>query len=184
MNKIIPFFNTIHVEETSDCSKLIPEILKIKEKNSGVNISNIGGWQSNAYNYPDHVFMQSIIREIHIPIRKVYDEMGITDDVRLINYWFNVNDNRDYNQFHDHPFSYFSACLYVKIPENSGNIVFERPDPLKLCIWTQKNNEHNRGMYIHQPVENTIVIFPSFIKHCVEQNMSDESRISIAFNFA
>ena len=32
------------------------------------------------------------------------------------------------------------------------------------------------------PVDNQLIIFPAWIQHMVEPNMSEEDRVSIAFN--
>ena len=34
-----------------------------------------------------------------------------------------------------------------------------------------------------QPQENRIIMFPSWLEHCVEMNESDDIRISVSFNF-
>jgi uncharacterized protein (TIGR02466 family) len=76
---------------------------------------------------------------------------------------------------------------YVKCPENSGNLTFHRPDPLRdSSIEFKIPNEYNHGTYWVPPTEGALYIFPSFLRHFVTQNLADEkddTRISIAFNY-
>ena len=39
------------------------------------------------------------------------------------------------------------------------------------------------SMYRITPQEDQILIFPPWVQHLVEQNLSDDDRISVSFNF-
>ena len=51
--------------------------------------------------------------------------------------------------------------------------------------WSRDCNEYN-SVNSHtwwlRPKEGTLYIFPSWIRHMVKPNMSDEERVSISFN--
>jgi hypothetical protein len=69
------------------------------------------------------------------------------------------------------------------VPENSGNIIFERS--VDLIHDFNIRNENNFGSFYVEPREGALVVFPSQLRHRVEQNLTndnDDRRVSIAFN--
>lgn len=159
-------------------------IMRIKE--SGMYDfprGNRGGWSSTGFAAGEKLFMNDLIRRITLQVKGVYEELGITSEPKLGNYWFNVNHQHDYNVTHNHPGSYVSAVFYVRAPENCGEIVFERPDPFLDWIHEFEPNDNNVAAAKQQPRDNLLVMFPSYMRHYVEANNSDSARISIALNF-
>jgi uncharacterized protein (TIGR02466 family) len=73
--------------------------------------------------------------------------------------------------------------LYVKAPKDCGDLVIERPDSFVDWIHEYENNENNVTKIKQIPREKLLIIFPAYMRHYVEANMSDDVRISIAFNF-
>ena len=184
MVKITPFSTSIYISDIDiDYTDINQEILQHQETDSGAQYSNIGGWQSTSYYVVKHNFINTLFNVIKPKLNIIYNEMLVNSDVSLVNYWFNVNKKFDYNMMHQHAFSYYSAVLYTKTPVNSGNLVFRRPDRLRETVEFKDVNEHNFGIYWTQPEVGKLIIFPSFLEHYVEQNLSDDMRISIAFNF-
>jgi len=71
-----------------------------------------------------------------------------------------------------------SGILWLKVPEGSGNIKFHDPNEMNnYCLI-----ENGNTCYGFLPKEGVMALFPSFLNHNVDLNMSDEDRISIAFN--
>jgi len=182
--KLIPFFNPIYISSIDvELSSIEDSILRIKDNELGVSISNAGGWQSRGYHSKEKLFMSSLISRIDLEVNGVYEDLGISKNPQLGNFWFNVNEKYHYNHQHNHPGSYISAVLYVRAPENCGQIVFDRPDPFHDWIHDCNPNDNNIAKIFQQPRDNMLLIFPSYIKHYVEMNMSDSPRISIALNY-
>ena len=79
-----------------------------------------------------------------------------------------------------------AGVYYVKVPENSGRLVFENPiqqhDFVMKSNMIKEFNLVNAGYWCAEPKENDLIMFPSWLKHYVEPSESDEERISIAFN--
>jgi uncharacterized protein (TIGR02466 family) len=186
INEIIPFDTRIYTTTLSDYTHLISDIKNIKNTTNTVIKSNKGGWQSDVYSIDSLSFMTPMLDEIIPIVKELYIELSIDGIGTDLGYWFNVNNKYDYNISHRHGDSYFSAVVYLKTPVNSGNIVFERPDNMRDFIRFKENKENNWGTYWIEPKENTIILFPSYVPHYVEQNRTediDDERISIAFNF-
>ena len=156
---------------------------KEKEGDSEV-ISNQGGFQSKS------------MREEFIPFRKLCERVlpncmaEIKDTYTYesnsftpLNCWLNINRKKDYNVHHSHNNCDFSAVWYLKVPENSGKLVFDNPDYSSgLWVLESKYNSYSRGRGYVMPKENLLVIFKSHLVHYVEPNLSDEPRITLAFN--
>jgi len=155
----------------------------------GVIKSNIGGWQSDNIIYPDSSF--SFLLDIN-PICQEFakDILKINKDVYVYYAWININQKGNINQVHTHPGCVLSGVYYVKTPEECGNIEFTHPGlDMMERDWFDIIPESNLNVYNSQhwwlPAKaNTLYIFPSWIKHLVGPNMSDDERISISFNIA
>jgi len=94
----------------------------------------------------------------------------------------NLTDPGGYNVQHGHDQVYLAGCYYLKVPEKSGEITFIDPRPgakysLATCGGPQGSN--NAGV---QPRVGQLLIFPGWLEHRVEENLSDDTRISIVIN--
>ena len=145
--------------------------------------SNAGGWQSEKQHYGSIEEIQPFLDKVLTFVNKIYEEYSVHKAAVLTEYWFNVNRNKDFNWLHNHPHCYFSAVFYIKQLENSGNIVFERTDPLNDWVKFKSINDRNGQTVTVRPTVNNLIIFPSYLKHRVGPNHTDEDRISMAFNF-
>lgn len=99
--------------------------------------------------------------------------------------WANIAQPGNFQEYHTHDGSIFSAVYYVTVPEGSGNIIFEdprMPDMLPL----KEIKERNQLSFIktgYSPAVGTLVIFRSYLRHCVQVGTNTSPRISLALNF-
>ena len=103
--------------------------------------------------------------------------------------WINISLYKDTNKSHNHPGADISGVYYVKTPDDCGDIVFEHPSLDVLCYYgsvddeSVKLNNYNSREWVFTPTENTLYLFPGWLKHRVEPNGNKtEERISISFN--
>lgn len=82
--------------------------------------------------------------------------------------WFNLMKPGDRTTLHRHDDDdeLLSAVYYVKVPENSGELLLSRP-PLHCRV---------------APEEGLFVFFPPDMPHEVSENLSQHSRISLGIN--
>ena len=153
-------------------------ILGVKEKEKSVIKSNRGGWQSELYK-PDNEMFKPLIDEIkefcvHLPlnIKKVYVEQ----------LWVNVNKKSDWNIIHQHGQYHLSGTYYVKVPKNSGYIVFRDPRPAAISNVFFVNRFDKGEFKRINLIEGLLAIWPAYLDHFVEPNQTDEERISISFD--
>ena len=166
---------------TLDNDALLKECYEHKKNNPNSQYSNRGGYQGQRFN--SEVFSEFI--KNNIPKSKVHD--GNFKHIE-VHSWLNINGKGSWNAHHSHfrqsrPFL-FSGVYYVKVPKNSGEIGFH--DPRGLMIHATLDEEYLNGP--SSPVEYVMpraghcYYFPSWLVHDVRQNMSEEDRVSIAFN--
>lgn len=152
----------------------------------GRKYTNRGGWQSNFID--DLPQVQPLIEQINQRLEQLRNDIEFIDQafLRVESMWININHPYSYNSNHIHPNSYISGVYYVKVPENSGNLVLRHPSNL-ISIFTPSDvikqfNLLNSSKWNIEPKDGDLVMFPSWIEHEVTQNISGEDRISIAFN--
>lgn len=99
--------------------------------------------------------------------------------------WANISKPGNFQEYHTHDGSIFSAVYYVSVPEGSGNIIFEDPR-LPDMLPLKDIKERNSLSFIktgYTPEPGTLVIFRSYMRHCVQVGTNTLPRISLALNF-
>ena len=168
--------------------KLLLDILKWQAKDDGIIISNRGGWHSQ-----NNMHELSQFKTIYTQIKIVIEQLSEYLDVDLETYklvtsgmWANVSNKYSYNRTHNHPGSIWSCVYYVKVPENAPKIWFMDPREQAHMIPIPFKGDQPSGYYptvFYTPTEVTLLVFPSWLKHDVDINLTDETRISISANF-
>lgn len=134
---------------------LIDNIIDHMQVRISNTCSNRGGWQADYQNDPP-VWIQPFYATL----------VEFFAGYKITRAWFNVNGPGHSNRSHRHHVGETSAVLYLQVPPNSGRIVFQ---------------EHRTFTPI-DPVPGKLIMFSSDILHSVEENKSQENRISMAFN--
>ena len=122
-----------------------------------------------------------------VPIGAAVKDMGWdleTQVVKITNMWAIINKDRAFNERHHHGNSSLSAAYYVKAEKNSGDIIFF--DPRQANVFhhpaSKEANSLNCQVQSVTPKAGTLVLFPSYLEHKVDENLSNEERIVISFN--
>lgn len=182
-----------------DRDSIIKHILDKEKTDNSNRRSNAGGWQSfhcDNSNY-DNIYTGALFNTQIVPILDSVAQAWGFPTTPNVSYWYNVNRRGNYNHQHYHPQSVLSGVFYLKIPNNSGRIMFLRAasegDRMDyLTQWQQDNGLDLSGsvntnvMYEVVPEENLLLIFPGHLEHYVSQNNStdkDDARISLSFNY-
>jgi len=92
----------------------------------------------------------------------------------------------DFGKSHAHVNSLVSGILYLKVDENSGNIIFEKTDynifpQFKFDV--KQWNRYNAETWSINPAVGDLLFFPSHLKHSVTENLSIEDRCVLVFDF-
>ena len=166
-------------------NQLIDYAYDLKKKDpEGATISNRGGWQSSGFSISDK---DDVLHSFLINCLSLFPTMKKTVRIKA-EAWVNINKPGDYNVKHQHPDCNLSGVLWIKCSENCGNIEFENPSGFQTYreidsyIDDFKDRNNIYPAYYFPPTEGRTLVFPSYLQHKVEENQSDEDRISVSFN--
>ena len=153
-------------------------ILGIKEKEKSVRKSNRGGWQSELYDSKNEMF-EPLINEI----REFCSNLPLNiKEIIIPQLWVNVNKKGDWNIIHQHGQYDLSGTYYVKVPKDSGRLVFRDPRPAAIGNKFMINRFDNGEIKNVNVMEGMLGIWPAYLDHFVEPSNTDEERISISFD--
>ena len=157
-----------------------------KDDEIGINKSNVKGWHSKDFDLNDKE-PQNFISFILPLIEQVMIDMNWDKEkqtAKINNMWAIINTGGSANLRHQHGNSTISGAYYVRAPKNSGDIVFYDPRPAP--VYSHPNvitpNLLNAQVNSISPKEGALVLFPSYLDHSVNENLSNEERIVISFN--
>ena len=152
----------------------------------GIKRSNNNGWHSKDFNMQE-TEPKNFIKKISPSIEKVMTDMNWEKEnqtIKISSMWAIINTGGSTNSRHQHSNSTISAAYYVRAPENCGDIVFYDPRPAPVYSYPNAINPNLLNAQINgiSPNEGGLVMFPSFLDHSVNENLSKEERIVISFN--
>ena len=178
------------IKNYKDSNEQIYDYIKKLQKNDGEGIvkSNIKGWHSKNFDLKEKE-PQNFIKIISRQIENVIKDMDWdtrNQKTKITNMWAIINKGGAANGRHHHGNSSLSAAYYVRAPKNSGDIVFydPRPAPVYSHPISNKPNFLNAMTNSISPIEGLLVLFPGYLDHSVNENLSNEERIVISFNIS
>lgn len=159
------------------------------------NFRELGGWHSKNFLHKTDDFapLVSLIEKVAATIA---GQMGYHPQtaLRIGTMWAIINTPGSSNKAHVHPGCLWSGVYYIQAPRHSGNIEFT--DPRTANIMAQPRyadgvtKPHEAWTKVNfQPVAGKMIIFPSWLYHSVEPNMStgkgeDGERVIVSFNLS
>ena len=166
------FFATPIMEDTIE-SDLEEYVLNLAHSDSGVKLSNRGGFQSKHFRKPEKEFEELWVA-IEEKLNIYHEKVSLRGKVEINEWWFNVNYKGCMNRLHQHPNSIHSGVYYIKAPENCGDICFPNPNQTLMWGWpggiVKKQNAINSSIVSMKPLKNILYIFPSWADHSVDSN--------------
>ena len=186
-NLIFPI--PIHQFDVNGFSKIKDELIDYvydckKKDPKGVSLSNRGGWQSEGF----EIINEDDVLQLFL-INCLSNFPPIKESVQLRGYaWININKPGDYNIKHVHPTNNLSGVLWIKAPQNSGDIIFDSPNVFESFLENKSYDDDFKksicidDSYHFYPTEGRMIVFPSHLQHHVQENKSSEDRISVSFN--
>ena len=157
-----------------------------KEDPKGVSKTNAGGWHSTTDMNKKQEY-DPLSNELFVMQNEIFAKEYLTMKPVLGNMWANINPPGGFNRPHLHPNSLFSGVYWIKTPQNSGNFMIYEPRQGAQC--TMPNRKEGKlppelWREVHyEPVAGRCIMFPSWLWHEVKPNESNDTRISVSFNF-
>ena len=162
------------------------KITQWSQQNKGVSKTNAGGWHSTTDMNRKEEY-NVLTKELFNMQEEIFKKEFLTQKPVLGNMWANINYPGNFNRPHLHPNSLFSGVYWVKTPEKSGNLMLYEPRPgVHTTMPNRKEGKLPPQLWreVHyQPIAGRIIMFPSWLWHEVKSNESNDTRISVSFNF-
>jgi len=107
---------------------------------------------------------------------------GLNPSLQVDNMWGNINYKYAYNRAHVHPIAAFSGVYYAQAQDT--HITFTDPRSGRIMLGYNGFDPCDSPFSYSVPVKTgTMILFPSWLTHEVPQNLNDEDRISVAWNY-
>ncbi len=188
------FFSTpIWTSKINNFEKINDEMLDYisnlqKKDPLGVIKSNFKGWHSKNFDMNNEQ-PKNFVESIKNNINQAINDMGwdlTRQSVKIKSIWAIINEQDAMNQKHHHSNSDLSAAYYVSAYENCGDIVFydPRPAPVHNHPLSKVPNKLNATVNSIKPEPGMLILFPSYLEHSVNTNLSNKKRIVISFNLS
>jgi uncharacterized protein (TIGR02466 family) len=117
--------------------------------------------------------------------RHVLDADGIRyRGLEITGCWANVGFSGSGHRPHAHPNNYFSGVYYVSAPPGGNTINFFDPRP-QAGVMVPPSEQVSPMVAQKMTLDvkaGSLIFFPSWLYHSVDDNRSTEERISVAFN--
>ena len=192
MNKPNLFFPTpvwtLQLDEYQSINEQMYKFIKITQSKDqqGISKSNIKGWHSKDFNMQENE-PKNFIKFILPAIEQVITDMNWEkqkQSININNMWAIINTGGAANHRHQHSNCTISGAYYVRAPKNSGDIIFYDPRPAPVYTYPKAVNPNLLNAQVNgiSPKEGALVLFPSYLDHSVNENLSNEERIVISFN--
>ena len=166
---------------------LVKEILKIKKN----NLKGGANWASNVYNTHTTFDLRknnkfnNLCNKVIEHVDVFSERLGSSYSHKINSSWFNCYDKNDYQEYHEHNKSIFSAVYFFKAPKGSGNLIFKDPkEPDMFPLENFKYNELSFQQCEYPPIERRLIIFRSYLSHMVKPGNNISPRITAAFNLS
>jgi uncharacterized protein (TIGR02466 family) len=184
------FPTMIYIKDFPDSEKLNqylePKIIQWSQQDKGEQKTNAGGWHSTT-NMNQKEEYNPLTRELFNMQEEIYQKEHLSLKPVCGNMWANINYPGCYNRPHIHPNSLFSGVYFIKTPQKSGNLMVYDPRPgVQMTMPNRKEGKLPPEIWreVHyEPKAGRCIMFPSWLWHEVKPNKSNDTRISVSFNF-
>ena len=176
-----------HIPNAKELNQYLEQkILQWSQQDKGVSKTNAGGWHSTTDMNTKEEY-NDLTRELFAMQDEIFAKEKLTLKPVLGNMWANINYPGNFNRPHIHPNALFSGVYWVKAPVQSGNFMVYDPRPgVQMSMPNRKEGKLPSELWreVHyEPKAGTAIMFPAWLWHEVKPNESNDTRISVSFNF-
>ena len=183
-----PLYVVTDVLSEEENDELVDYILSIQDREVGRGKDL---WHSGVGSPKNSFGLELKDKEFDLILKRAHFHVGeyiktLNADVRLDymnkEWWWNVYDKQNYQEYHNHAPHLFSGVYYARVPTGSSDIKFRHP-AWSLYIPHQNQTAYNSDACNFKLYERVMIIFPSSLLHCVACGQNTEPRISFSFNY-
>lgn len=142
------------------------------------------GWQSEQTLHEREEF-RDLVACVNNAARSVLRFLRIGyDDFEITGCWATVLARGAAHNVHSHPNNFLSGVYYVRTRPGTDTINFHDPRTQTGIIRPPvvELTAENTDQVVVTVKNGALLIFPAYLQHSVDANMSEEERISISFN--
>ena len=177
--------------------KLLSTIYAEQERDlKGISRSNyteLGGWHSHNDLHKEAAYA-NLVALIGDATDRISADQGYAKShaMKIGTMWSIINPPGSSNRAHVHPGCLWSGVYYIQAPDGAGNIEFIEPRTVHLMNQPRyqpntKRAKENWTKVRFTPQPGRMLIFPSWLYHAVDPNLSKEPgkashRIIVSFN--
>ena len=97
--------------------------------------------------------------------------------------WFSIYKKNNYQDWHVHNPAMISVAYYLRCDDSSAKIYFKHPVVETVTPKILSYNNLNFERIEFQPKPGLILIFRSYLHHCVGQQKNNDIRICLSYNY-
>lgn len=103
-------------------------------------------------------------------------------DFYITQSWLNYTEPGEIHHKHNHPNSIISGVFYFNAVQTLDRITFYNVKDKQIEIQPREFTMYNSPSWWYPVETGVLLLFPSDLVHAVDMTMSDQTRISLAFN--
>ncbi len=126
------------------------------------------------------------LKDLFVSIINEYAKkfMLFNNEFYLTTSWFTKTERNKISVLHNHGNAMFCAVYYFGSPDDTkSKITFEKPVTSQFDVKPSAYNAINGPSYVFEMGNDTLLIFPSYLKHKVNRHDNPYVRKSLAMNF-
>lgn len=142
------------------------------------------GWQSGQALHEREDFGE-LVACVHRGAASILKFLRIGPDaVEISACWATVLAQGAAHKIHSHPNNFLSGVYYVRTQAGADTINFHDPRRQTAVIRPPvvELTADNTDQVVVRVRDGSLLMFPSFLEHSVDANMSEQERISVSFN--
>lgn len=184
----VPLFGTEYEGAEELRKVLAPKFLEIEAADENPAMYTANGYtnynpKQNALEFEECADLKEFVLDCG---RKANQSINSAGDSMLVGSWFSINRKYSYHPIHNHVPATWSGVYYVQAEEDDAYITFFDDNKVTNWPWAPfgESNEYNTPTFSIMPRTGRLLLFPSFLKHTVEQQFHDRERMTISFNLS
>jgi len=142
------------------------------------------GWQSDRTLHELEEF-QDLVSCVNHATKSVLRFLRIGYDAfQITGCWANVLAKGAAHRSHSHPNNFLSGAYYVRTHPGADTINFHDPRNQTGIIRPPvvELTAENTDQVVVKVSNGTLLVFPAYLQHSVDRNMSEKERVSLSFN--
>jgi len=154
-----------------------------------LDFQKVPGWGSHNHSVSDPTFSENLFDLYDLSgveqviVRSVNEYINSFDydksfDITIKESWLTDTNKGEYTVPHNHGGFDISGVYYFLTNSNDGDINFVNPSPVLQTSKFISNSQYIK----YKPKAGKLLLFPSWLTHFVNENETDNRRISLSFN--